>query len=240
MAFANAQKSRALVGSLHYSGYLKQISGFGFNVTALDTTSLVDTAKTFITGQDTSDASFDIMLDTDSTAGGLVANLQAWKGNGSPIMFGPTGVGVGDSVFLTQSLMGQLTVTTSPDALVMASLSAQTDGPSDVGTVLESLTAVTVDGNGTARDGGAASSNGGIAQLHITAFSGLTSDVVTIEHSVDGSTSWATLVTFSTVTGLTSERVVVPAATTVRRYLRVVDDVTGTGSVTRTVAFSRR
>jgi hypothetical protein len=76
--------------------------------------------------------------------------------------------------------------------------------------------------------------------MHVTAFSGLTNNIVTIEHSVDGATSWNTLVTFATYTGITSERVVVAAGTTVRRYLRVVDNVTGAGSTTRAVAFARR
>ena len=104
------------------------------------------------------------------------------------------------------------------------------------------VSGITIDTTGTARDstivGGTA--NGGVAHLHVSAFSGLTSDVITIEHSVNGSTSWATLVTFATITGVTSERVVVAPGTSVRQYLRVVDDVTGTGSITRFVAFSRR
>jgi hypothetical protein len=63
---------------------------------------------------------------------------------------------------------------------------------------------------------------------------------VTIEHSVDGTTSWATLATFATVTGIGSERVVVAPGTAVRRHLRVVDNVTGTGSHARLVTFARR
>jgi hypothetical protein len=61
---------------------------------------------------------------------------------------------------------------------------------------------------------------------------------VTIEDSADGSTNWTTIGTFATVTGLTSERLVI--AGTVRRYLRVVDNVTGTGTNTRSVALARR
>ena len=59
-------------------------------------------------------------------------------------------------------------------------------------------------------------------------------------HSVDGVSAWATLVTFATVTAVTAERVVVAPGTTVRRYLRVVDDVTGAGSISRGITFARR
>jgi hypothetical protein len=114
--------------------------------------------------------------------------------------------------------------------LVTTSVSIQPDGPVDWGQVVALETAITIDGNGTAVDGAAASANGGVAHIHSTAFSGLTNNVVTIEHSVDGVSSWATLVTFATITAVGSERVVVAPGTTVRRYLRVVDNVTGSGS----------
>jgi hypothetical protein len=124
--------------------------------------------------------------------------------------------------------------------VVTCSAAFQSTGNFDVGTVVENFTAITATGNGTARDGAAGTTNGGVAHLHVSAFSGLTSDTVTIEHSVDGSTSWATLVTFTAATAATSQRVEVAAGTTVRRYLRVVDTVVGTGSTTRFVSFARR
>jgi hypothetical protein len=140
-----------------------------------------------------------------------------------------------------QSLLASYGSESTDDGTVDWSLDCQTDGAFDVGVFLEDGgTAVTVDGNGTARDNGAATADGGVAHIHVTAFSGLTNNAVTIEHSVDGSTSWATLVTFATYTAVGSERVVVAPGTTVRRYLRVVDNVTGTGSTSRAVLFARR
>jgi hypothetical protein len=47
-------------------------------------------------------------------------------------------------------------------------------------------------------------------------------------------------VSFTNVTAVTSERVKVANGTTVNRYLRVVTDVTGTGSVTFLVAAAPR
>jgi hypothetical protein len=240
MAFQTAQKSRVLLGKLHLSGYAKGVDSDA-NVTVLDTTSLVDTAYTSIPGQDTSTFDLDLMLDTDTTAGGEWDVLTTWKSTQPQVLsFAPVGLTTGSPAILVNALQGQMTPSSPAAGLVMVSVSAQTDGYTDIGVVVEDLTAVTTDTTGTARDGAAASSNGGVAHIHATAFSGLTSDVVTIEHSVDGAGSWATLVTFATITGTTSERVVVAPATTVRRYLRVVDDVTGTGSVSRQVSFARR
>ena len=120
--------------------------------------------------------------------------------------------------------------------------SAQSTSGAETGIVVENLTSVSVTGNGTARDSGIAggTTNGGVAHLHITAWSGVTSSIVTIEHSVDGATAWATLVTFASATAITSERVVVAPGTTVRRHLRVVDTLTGTPVYTRGVFFARR
>ena len=116
--------------------------------------------------------------------------------------------------------------------------SYNTDGQVGYGVIIDPLTAITVDTNGTAVDNGASTANGGIAHLHITAFSGLTSNSVIVEHSTDN-ISFATLGTFTLATGLTSERLVIAAGTTVNRYVRVRDDVTGTGSCTRIVSFAR-
>jgi hypothetical protein len=137
-------------------------------------------------------------------------------------------------------LLTSFVTTSTHNAAVSGSLSTQTTGPTEAGQVVGDMTAITIDGNGTAVDGGAATANGGVAQIHVTAFSGLTNNIVTIEHSVDGVGSWATIATFATYTGLTSERVVIAPATTIRRYLRVVDNVTGTGSTVRAVFFARR
>jgi hypothetical protein len=122
---------------------------------------------------------------------------------------------------------------------VKASGSVITSEGIDFGVVIDPETAITVDTNGTAVDNGASTANGGVAHLHVTAFSGLTSNSVIVEHSTDNA-AWSTLGTFTLVTGTTSERLLITAGTTVNRYLRVRDDVTGTGSCTRIVTFNRR
>lgn len=242
MAFKPASATRVLVGSLNYTAYATKVQT-GITVAMLDYTTLANTAKVFGPGQDTSTISIDMLLDTDTTTGGQWSAGTGWKASTSmPITHAPSGTAVGSECLMARGLLTQFAPKSQVADRVLATLAAQTDGATDPGVFLEDLTAVTVDGNGTARDNGAATSNGGIAFLHTTAFSGLTSDVITIEHSVDGSTSWATLVTFSTVTSLATgyDAQVVAPATTVRRYLRVVDDVTGTGSITRAVTFARR
>lgn len=240
MAFVSSKDSRVAVGLLNASGYAT-----GYSLTAqtdaLEVTTLADAAKVFIIGQDTSTGTLDMLLDTTASAGSQDAVLQAQKASGPyPVTFGVEGFATGDPVALVNAHLTAIKKDSAIADVVKVSASTQSTGVTDWGVALEDFTAVTSTGNGTARDLTAASSNGGVAHLHVSAFSGLTSDTVTIEHSVDGSTSWATLVTFTAATGTTSQRVEVAAGSTIRRYLRVVDTVVGTGSATRAVFFARR
>lgn len=123
------------------------------------------------------------------------------------------------------------------------SFSAQADESVEMGYVLHALGAETVDGNGTAVDRGASpltpTTHGLVAGIHVTAYSGLTSAAIKIQHSTDSS-SWADLVSFTSITAVGFERVKVADGTTINRYLRVVTDVTGTGSVTFLVSAAPR
>jgi hypothetical protein len=241
MAFVPSTKSRLYYGAMDLAGYTRNVQQ-SWNADMLDVTTLADTAKAMIPGQDTSTLTVDMVMDVDAAAGTQWTVLAGMKAAGGdyPFTLLPSGTTVGSECWMVNAIETSFNSTSAAAGTVDLAISAQTDGDTDLGVVLEPATAVTIDGNGTARDNGAASSNGGVAHLHVTAFSGLTNNIVTIEHSVDGSTSWATLVTFSTYTGATSQRVEVAAGTTVRRYLRVVDNVTGTGSTTRFVSFARR
>jgi hypothetical protein len=240
MAFKNAQSSRVLLGALNYSGYATKVS-FGLTQDALEVTTIIDTAKKYIVGATQASYSIAVNLDTDTTAGGLWSNATTFKTTQpSPLSYAPSGLTTGSEVWLVGALESTFSSQSTNDGLVTASLAGIADGSYDPGLVVEDLTSISATGNGTARDQTTATTNGGVAHLHLTAFSGVTSTLVTIEHSVDGATAWATLVTFAAATGLTSERVVVAAGTTVRRYLRVVDTLTGTPVYTRSVSFARR
>lgn len=243
MSFKNAQQSRLLAGSFHYSGVVTKIDGFGFTFEMLEVTTLIDTAKKFICGLLSSAAKVDMLLDTDTTAGGQWSNMTAWDAGTTqpqPVTFAPAGLAAGSECWMVAGLSGGLTTGSTNADKVTASLDVTSTGPMDPGVFLEDLTTIAVDTSGTARDNGALTANGGAAHLHVTDLTGLTGDQIIIEHSTTGVGAWATLVTFANVTALTSERVEVAPGTTVNRYLRVGDDVTGTGSITRSVAFSRR
>jgi len=114
-------------------------------------------------------------------------------------------------------------------------MSAAADESVEMGWVLHSLAAETADGNSASIDRGAAPStpttHGGAFGLHVTAFSGLTSAALKVQHSPDNS-AWADLASFVSVTAVGFQLVKLAPTVTVNRYLRCVTDVTGTGSVT--------
>ena len=239
MAFVPSFNSRLLVGSQSASVFTR---GFNFDTSTdqLEVTCLPDTAKVFTPGLDSSTASIDVLIDGSGLAGSEFATLNTWKTVAQPVSFFPEGTDPSKVAWLLSGNESQFTVNSTNAGVVDGSVSIQTTDGIDAGVSLDALASISITTTSANVDNGAASSNGGVAHLHVTAFSGLTSDTVTIQHSVDGSTGWATLVTFTAATAITGERVTVAAATTVRRYLRVVDTLVGVGSVTTQVSFARR
>jgi hypothetical protein len=238
MAFVPSYSSRLYVGPLAWSLYAKGFSAQD-ETAMLDVTALVDTSKSFIPGQQNATATLDSMLDGSGAAGSQFITVNTWKSTPQVVTLLPQGGARGAVAEMLVGNQSQATISSNTNDVVMVSQSLQVDGGLSYGIVLDPETAITADTNGTATDNGASTSNGGVAHLHVTAFSGFTSNSVIVEHSSDNVT-FTTLGTFTLATGVTSERLVISAGTTVNRYLRVRDDVTGTGSTTRTVAFARR
>ena len=92
----------------------------------------------------------------------------------------------------------------------------------------------TASGNGTSVDNSTASDNGGRANLHVTATSGLWT--VRLQHSTNNST-WADLVTFPSINSNTSCTKEVSGR--VNRYLRARWTEGAVGNVTFVVGFAR-
>lgn len=244
MAFQSAQASRASIGLLNASGYIRNWK-FDDVTDQLETTTIADKVKQMIVGQNSQSASMEMLLDTTAPTNSQFVVMSNWKTT-TPLPFdiAPEGYATGNPVVMMNALETQANTKAAANTTVDGSASAISSNGTDYGISVEDYTAITTTTTGTARDSGivGGTANGGVAHLHISAYTGLTSNTVTIEHSVDGSTSWATLVTFTLAAGLTSERVVVAAGTTVRKFLRVVDTVVvgGGGSNTRQVSFARR
>jgi hypothetical protein len=130
----------------------------------------------------------------------------------------------------------------------MVKISAQaqasgTVGGLDGGVLLSASQALTGTTTNTGVDNAVASTNGGVAHLHVTTNTRNGAATIKVQQSANNST-WTDLVVFTATTAstTTSERIEIAAGTSVSRYLRVnVSSFAGSsGSVTITVGFARR
>ncbi len=104
------------------------------------------------------------------------------------------------------------------------------------GRLLHPVTAETTTGNYASSDWGAGpTTNGAVAHLHVTAFTG-TNATITVEDSANDST-FANLGTFASVTGVGSERLAI--AGNVERYVRAAVTVDNFTSMTFAVSLAR-
>lgn len=236
MSRAHTKNSRVLVNSSHLSG---DIRGWRFEHRRAygEVTSLLDGGETFIPG----------LL---SGAVGLTGNFNSGAGNITPVLdtaaateggllttILPEGLTVGTLAFIAEgNVTARAVDAVVNDAVGMTIEGTPNDGV-DIGVCLHGLTAETADSNAASVDNAASSAGGGVGSLHVTAYSGLISISIRIQHSTDNSV-WADLITFTSVTATTWQRSTVTG--TVNRYVRAWWDVTGAGSCTFAVGFARR
>lgn len=246
MAFTSGHRARCFFAGLDLAAYTNTMNAQASS-DMHDVTVFTDGAKTFIVGQDS--GTFGAAGPYDVDGGSAQANKTAKTLNAasvqSVVSYFPSGTDAGGAV-LVEGNVAQFDVSSPAAGPVEWTLEMQNTGPHDFNGQLFDTATVTTDTNGSSKDDGAATSNGAVFHLHVTAFTGLTSDAITVEGSTTGAFSGeeTTVATFSTVdTSLmlfsgASDRQEVTG--TIPRYLRVVDDVTGTGSITRTVTYARR
>lgn len=239
MAFVSSQKSRLLLGDFNMSATTQSVDG-GVDVEMYDVSVLTSTAKEFQPGRDGASFSASGLLDVDATANLQFDQLHDWKAAtaAEPVTYAPNGLALGAELWMVGAYEASIKTASPVGGMVTFGLEVQPDGPPDpIGRSLHDLTARTSDASGSSYDGTAATANGGVGHLHVTAFSGFSAADIIVEDSANDST-WATILTFTTVAGITSQRSAISGA--VRRYLRVSWDVTGTGSITFAVGFARR
>lgn len=240
MAFIHGKGAAVVHGANDLTSYLNDVS-VSQDVETAETTAFGASAKSYIVGLRDATASASGMF--DGSAAAVDATLSTTLGSDTlaPLIMAPSGATGGERAYILKAKTTSYEVSSPVGDVVSVSFDVQADGGADDALLLTSLAAVTATGNGTSRDNTTSTTDGGIAQLHVTANS-MNNDVVfKVQHSADNST-WADLATFTTVatTVTTSERVTVAAGTTVNRYLRANYTVSGTGSITFIIAFARR
>lgn len=235
MSRVHGKDSRILLNEYSVSG---QANGWSFahRRNYSDATVLTDDGERWQPGLLAGTVSIKGFVDTDA---GLYSETVAALGVDDSVLttFLPAGYSVGAAALMAVSDASTLETPATVTDVTPLTIEGKPDNGVDMGVCLHTLTAETADSNGTSVDNAAASTNGSVANLHVTAYSGFTSVVLKVQSSTDNS-SWSDFITFTTVTALTSERKT--TAGSVPRYLRAFWDVTGSGSITFVMAVARR
>lgn len=248
MAIPHGSQAALLVDGYALSGFAKSAQ-FQPSITLHDKTVFGDVAREKVPGLKTGTFSAEMFFDDTLNVGSwdvLKAKYVAQTpGAVAPAIISlfPQGFVLGSRVITMSANLNKLEPKSVVDDLVMLSMGAESEQDGiDFGFSLHALAAETGTVNGTALDNAAATANGGVGTLHVTAIAGgAPSVVVTIEHSTDSST-WVTLVTFVAATAAnTAQRIEIAQGITVRRYMRAVTTFGGTTtSITFQSSFARR
>ena len=243
MPFIHGKNAQILHGAYDLSSYFNDAS-VSQNVETAETTtfSASGSAKTYITGL--RDATISLSGLFDGAVGAIDPVVVASIGSDtlSPVTVAPAGFAVGSSVYIGLAKTTGFEISAPVGDVVSASYDGQFDGGVDDGKSLTTLASIAASTNHTSVDNTTSTTNGGIAQLHVTVNTRSTTSTFKVQHSSDN-TTFADLATFTNVltTAITSEKVAVASGTTVNRYLRAQSTyVAGTGAATYQISFARR
>jgi len=237
MAFIPGNKGRIILGDFALSAYTQKIDATA-NVPMLDATVLTSGGEEFIPGVKMATISVQGLLDNVGSGqhtqiGGAVGTVAE-----DAVSYAPTGFALGNPTLSCLAREGSYKVSSEPKSVVSWTLDMTADNLFEMGVSLADLAQVSSTTTGTGVDNAAGTTNGGAAYLHVTQYATFTNVVFKVQHSTDNS-SWSDLATFTTVTAVGSQQVIV-APGTVNRYLRAVATVSGSGTITYAVAFARR
>jgi hypothetical protein len=210
------------------------------SIEVLDATTYGNDSKVYALGHDDGVATLEGLGDGGADELDLIlAGIKRSTGVIATII---RGVANNDQADLMSAIQTQFDTKASVTGLVRltAALQADQDGL-DHGVILRVPGATGTSSNTSALNNGAASANGGVGHLHVSANSGSTPTLdVIIEDSPDGSTGWATIATFSQVT-TTDQALRVEITGTVKQYIRAAWTIGGTTPLyTFAAAFARR
>ena len=240
MAFAHGRNGRMYVNGFDISAFLKQAGG-GTQVAMLDTTCM-GTADdlTFIPGLKKATMKMSGLLDETIVTGiGPVLESAFGVANSIFTLVPASGDVIGQACFGFSANLGTYNLDTSVGGIGKLDADATSNYGWERLIIHHALTTEVATVNGAAQDNGAASANGGVGFLQVPDITGITALDVVIQDSADGSTGWATILTFTSVTAdRAKQRVAITG--TVRQYTRYVATFTGVGSAQFHVGFGRK
>ena len=243
--FRHGKNTIVLFNNFNLTEYFNSVSTSAM-AEAVETTTFGSANKTYAIGMKDGTVSLEGLWAGDATGVDEVLAAAVTSDAKNIITVGTEGATLGRRAKLINADETSYEITGAVADMVTISAEAQasgTVGGFDGGVLLAANQTVTATVANTGVDNAAASTNGGVAHLHVTTNTRNGAITVKVQHSSNNST-WADLVSFTATTSATttSERIEVAAGTSVNRYLRAnVSGFAGSsGSATITVGFARR
>ena len=241
MTFKHGKNTAVLFDGYNLSAYFNEATTTQ-EVEVAETTAFGSSAKTYITGLKDATASTSGMFDGDANAVDEVLQGSVGVAASKALTFAPDGgIAKGNRAATCQVKETSYEVSSPVGDVVAVSADFQADGGLDWGVFIDTTQTVSATGNQTgSQDNSASTSNGAVANLHVTANTLNAAITFRVQHSSDNST-FADYITFSATSAGAEEGQRVAATGTVNRYLRTAYTTSASsGSATFTIAVARR
>jgi hypothetical protein len=237
--FRHGKKTAVLFGDYNLSSYLNEASMSSSSETS-ETTAFGDDAKTYITSLKDATVSLSGMFEgevNDSTLNNALTNTDS-----TLVTICTTGLVAGEPCFFGVTRSNSYEISSPVADVVTVTSDLQLDGGINAGKIIVGGASIAAGAtvNSTSNDNSASSTNGLVANLHVTENTANGSTTIKLQHSSDNST-FADLITFTVASGGNNTSEQKSVSGTINRYLRgnAVDDGS-TGAITYSLAISRR
>lgn len=237
--FRHGKRTAVLLNGTDMSPFLNEATTTQEIETA-ETTTFSDEDKTYIVGLADGTISTSGLFDSSAGASDAVLNGTLGQEDNTFTVL-PAGNTAGSRAILANGQLTSYEISSPVADVVAISAEVQADGGLLHGVSLAaavntgSASAVT-----TEVDNGAATTSGGLYNLHVTANTRDGAATIKVQHSSDNAT-YADLVTFTNVSASTTGGESITSTGTVNQYLRTLSTLAGaSGSITYHVAAARR
>jgi hypothetical protein len=236
--FRHGKSTVVLLNGYDMSAYLNEATQT-FSLETGETTTFGSSDKTYVAGLGDGTISCSGLFDGAANASDPVIRGELGEEDNTFTVL-PEGATAGRTSILANGQITSYEVSSPVSDVVSISAEIQADGGLWFGSALNDLSVVSASAVTTGADNSASTSNGAVANLHVTSNNRDGATTVKVQHSADDIT-YVDLITFTNVSASAVAGETVTSTGTVNRYLRAQIVPAGTsGSVTYHVSVARR
>lgn len=236
--FRHGKRTVVLLNGTDMSPFLNEATQT-HEIETAETTTFSDNDKTYITGLADGTISTSGLFDgTANASNDVLSGAIGQEDNTFTVL--PEGATAGARSIIANGQLTSYEVSSPVGDVVAISAEVQADGGLFSGRALNPLTNTGTSASLASVNDGAATSGGGLFNLHVVANTRDGASTIRVQHSADNAT-WADLVTFTVVSASITSGESITSTGTVNQYLRAAHTLAGSsGSITYHVSAARR